>query len=121
MRVEGLVAGGPVTVPATARTAPDAFTVVFTRPGARLTDTLPIPRDPVLPGVGGRLGGCRGRHAGTAFSPGANRTRTWPALNQGQERQRPATATPARRPGGSESPIAEMRHPAPRDSAPESA
>jgi len=32
MRVEGLVAGGPVTVLTTVQTAPDAFTVVFTRP-----------------------------------------------------------------------------------------
>lgn len=32
MRVEGLVAGGPVTILTTVRTAPDAFTVVFTKP-----------------------------------------------------------------------------------------
>ena len=32
MRVEGLVAGGPVTILTTVQTAPDAFTVVFARP-----------------------------------------------------------------------------------------
>ncbi len=32
MRVEGLVAGGPVTILTTVQTAPDAFTVVFTKP-----------------------------------------------------------------------------------------
>jgi superfamily II DNA or RNA helicase len=32
MRVEGLVAGGPVTILTTVQTAPDAFTVVFSRP-----------------------------------------------------------------------------------------
>jgi superfamily II DNA or RNA helicase len=32
MRVEGLVAGGPVTILTTIQTAPDAFTVVFTKP-----------------------------------------------------------------------------------------
>ena len=32
MRVDGLVAGGPVTILTTVQTAPDAFTVVFTKP-----------------------------------------------------------------------------------------
>ena len=31
IRVDGLVAGGPVTILTTVQTAPDAFTVVFTR------------------------------------------------------------------------------------------
>jgi hypothetical protein len=32
MRVDGLVAGGPVTMVAVIQSAPDAFTVVFTKP-----------------------------------------------------------------------------------------
>ena len=32
MRVDGLVAGRPVTILTTVQTAPDAFTVVFTKP-----------------------------------------------------------------------------------------
>ena len=32
MRVDGLVASGPVTILTTVQTAPDAFTVVFTKP-----------------------------------------------------------------------------------------